>query len=118
MDKKMKRGWYLKFTKRWGRRAQLTVAVEEMAELTHAICKLLRKGRENSEVLYHDHTVDQRVVSEVADVSLMIDQITAMYGIEERVKDIKAYKLARTISRYENDREKNHATKRLPKTRG
>ncbi len=103
MDKKMKRTWYLRFTRKWGARAQLTVAIEEMAELTHAICKMLRDGRENTETLYHDHSGDQKIVEEIADVSLMLDQLTEAYDIEERVKDIKSHKLARAIRRYEKN---------------
>ncbi len=71
---------------RWGRRLQLDVAIEEMAELTKAICKVKRKAGM--------HTIEA-VTEEIADVEIMLEQLKIMFDCHDRVADWKAAKLDR-----------------------
>ncbi len=56
---------------KWGYTAQLHMAIEEMAELTQAICKAMRA---DSSISSHF------VVEEIADVELMVTQLRMMAG--------------------------------------
>ena len=70
--------------KKWGKEAQFDQAVEECAELI-AVIKHYRRGKVDEET----------VISELADVALMVGQLTYMFG-EERVAravDMKLNKL-------------------------
>ena len=52
------------------------VAIEEMSELTKEICKVFR-GQGNLEAL----------ADEIADVSIMLEQLQMFYGLEQTVQD-------------------------------
>lgn len=61
---------------RWGRDAQMIKAMEEMAELTHALCRYVGEGK-------HDRKTVENIREEIADVSIVIDQLKAIFGPEE-----------------------------------
>lgn len=68
----------------YGKDAQLLMAIEEMSELTKAICKENRARPFGDELLAIDH-----IAEEVADVQIMLDQLRVIFsldtaGIEER----------------------------------
>ena len=69
----------------YGLRCQMRQTVEEMAELTQVICKAER---------YDLDTVRDHLVEEVADVSIMIDQLEYLLG-DSRIAQIKAEKIER-----------------------
>lgn len=69
----------------YGLRKQMRQTVEEMAELTQVICKAER---------YDLDTVRDHLVEEVADVSIMIDQLEYLLG-DSRIAQIKAEKIER-----------------------
>lgn len=56
----------------WGIDAQVWMAVEEMAELTNALCKM-KRGRNNPE----------DIITEIADVQIMMQQLQLFFGKEE-----------------------------------
>ena len=58
---------------RWGMQAQVQIAIEEMAELTKALCKLSRFGLTPG--------VLESIEEELADVSIMIEQLEMMFEI-------------------------------------
>lgn len=66
---------------KWGVEAQYDQTIEECAELIAALKHLKR-----------DKVDEEQIVSELADVTLMIGQLTWMFG-EERVKEAVARKL-------------------------
>lgn len=66
---------------KWGVEAQYDQTIEECAELIAALKHLKR-----------DKVDEEQIVSELADVTLMIGQLTWMFG-EERVKAAVARKL-------------------------
>ncbi|MFW2439102.1 MAG: hypothetical protein ACN4GR_06995 [Arenicellales bacterium] len=78
--------------KRWGVEAQCMMAIEEASELIQALTHDWR-GREAN------------VIEEIADMSIMLDQLKRMYG-EKSVAEVRAQKIARLQSRLLNaDRE-------------
>lgn len=76
----------------YGLRKQMRQTVEEMAELTQVICKAER---------YDLDTVRDHLVEEVADVSIMIDQLEYLLG-DSRIAQIKAEKIERQKRRIED----------------
>lgn len=79
---------YQRAIDKWGVNGQLTVAVEELSELTKEICKMLRNiGNIND------------LAEEVADVEIMCEQLRHIYSIDEDVDDWKKYKLNRLANR-------------------
>ncbi len=83
-----------KIANRYGLRKQLRQTVEEMAELTQVICKTER---------YDMDTVRDHLVEEVADVSIMIDQIVYLLG-DNMIAKIRDEKIKRQLERIENER--------------
>ena len=65
---------YLAALTKWGKQAQTMMAIEEMAELTKEICKLFR-GKADMESL----------ADEIADATIMLEQLRLMYGINADV---------------------------------
>lgn len=84
-----------KIANHYGLRRQLWQTVEETAELTQVICKT---GR------YDMDTVRDHLVEEVADVSIMIDQIVYLLGYNMIAK-IREEKIKRQLERISNGRD-------------
>jgi NTP pyrophosphatase (non-canonical NTP hydrolase) len=76
----------------YGLRKQMRQTVEEMAELTQVICNAER---------YDLDTVRDHLVEEVADVSIMIEQLEYLLG-DSRITQIKAEKIERQKRRIED----------------
>lgn len=70
---------------RFGTRSQIDKAVEEMAELIKALMKCRYADAPK------DIEID--VVEEIADVSIMIDQLIMIFACDDKVKLFKANKL-------------------------
>ena len=68
----------------YGKDAQLWMVIEEMSELAKEICKYER-GRENRE----------QIADEVADVTIMLEQVKMMFGISDAVDRRIIAKVAR-----------------------
>ena len=73
---------------KWGKHNQLVVAIEEMSELQKEICKFFRNEGD-----------DEDIVEEVADVSIMLEQIIFMFDIEDDVKKVMEDKVRRLKGR-------------------
>ena len=72
----------------FGAESQMVVAVEEMSEVQKEICKLLRGGN------------DMRALAEeVADATIMLEQIRLMFLIDGEVKRIMDAKMERLKQR-------------------
>lgn len=82
----------------YGLCAQKEIAVEECAELILAIKKYDRKkngtGRDAVQSL-------AEIAGEIADVRIMCEQISYLYGISEVVKEQIDFKIARQLDRME-----------------
>ena len=79
---------------KYGRAKQSVKAMEEMAELTKAICKL----QEHAAIHPENDKRYMDVLEEIADVEIMIEQLKYLYG-EKEVEEIIEYKLDRQIER-------------------
>jgi len=82
----------------FGEDVQFQFAIEEMAELTKAICKYKRKAQnctgEDKEKLVAD------LIEEIADVQICAEQLAFMFG-QEKVEQEKEFKLNRALKRAE-----------------
>lgn len=76
----------------YGKDAQLKMAIEEMAELTQAICKSFR-GKDNLD----------NIIEEIADVEIMLAQLKLIYKLNKNeVLVKKVEKLRRLEERLNN----------------
>lgn len=73
---------------------QILIAIEEMSELTKELCKYERK--------FHR---EREIAEELADVSIMVEQLIELFGVERNVSEIIDYKLNRQLRRIDNERE-------------
>lgn len=76
----------------YGEPAQMDMAVEEMAELTKAICKVKRAS-----CAAEAKAVLENVVEEMADVQIMLDQLRIIFG--RSTAEAEEYKLERLKKR-------------------
>lgn len=83
---------YKKIANHYGLRCQLWQTVEEMAELTQVICKARR---------YDMDAVRDHLAEEVADVSIMIDQLEYLLG-DNMIAKIREEKINRQLERIKN----------------
>lgn len=74
---------------KYGMRLQLVVAIEELSECQKEICKMLRVDGNNI-----DHLAE-----EVADATIMLEQIQYMYGISADVCKYMNEKVQRLADR-------------------
>ncbi|MCI1999572.1 MAG: hypothetical protein LKJ75_02475 [Clostridia bacterium] len=84
----------------YGLEAQETQLIEEMAELTQAICKL--KKYKNIEGYDKLEDLAENLCEEMADVRLVLKQCIYLFS-DSRVDEIEQAKIERTLSRIEND---------------
>lgn len=76
----------------WGAENQEKMAVEEMSELTKEICKHWR-GRDNLEA----------VADEIADVTIMLEQLRLIYNLNDSVSRHMDTKILRLQDRIQKD---------------
>ena len=77
---------------KYGRVSQITMVMEEMSELQKELCKNLR-GRNNT----------SEIAEEIADVSIMLDQMKMLFGCEDEVSRDRAAKVVRLQLRLRNE---------------
>ena len=88
--------YYKLFLKTWGKNAQINMCIEEMSELTKALCKYFRK---KDTMLTPDEIYN--IKEEIADVLNMAEQMREIFGYEE-IEKIRDEKMERTILRLNN----------------
>ena len=74
--------------RKWGADLQTMMAVEEMSELTKEICKI-KRGKMDLDAL----------ADEIADVTIMLEQLREIYGLNDAVCDHMDAKILRLHSR-------------------
>lgn len=73
----------------WGEDAQILMMIEEMSELTKALCKLYRaKGEQETD------TAKRSISEEMADVQIMLDQMKIIFGDPVGMEYVKLDRLA------------------------
>ena len=81
--------------KKYGVESQINVAIEEMSELTKALCKWNRAELPGETMELRDH-----VMEELADVIIMTEQLKIMFAAaDEELKDHIRFKLNRQKER-------------------
>lgn len=83
----------------FGKELQVTMAIEEMSELTKELCKNSR-GQENT----------THIAEEIADVQIMLQQMVMLFDCAGQVETFRRYKLERLAGRIEEAREEKHGT--------
>lgn len=89
---------YLTAKDAFGHTTQLTVALEELSEAQKEICKVLRGQGDLS-----------KLAEEIADATIMLEQLREMFGLNEevcQVMDEKVIRLKHTIERNKRKKEK------------
>ena len=81
---------YTAAVKKYGREPQLTICMEEMAELTKELSKNLRGSKNVT-----------NISEEMADVEIMLEQLRVIFGNRSEVDIIKAEKLIQLAARLE-----------------
>lgn len=84
---------YKKFLEGWGYDAQALMTIEEMSELTKALCKYKRYGKENS-----DPKLKEDIIEEIADVLNMAEQMAYYFGVDA-VEKVRDEKIERSLKR-------------------
>lgn len=92
MDERDRRDIMLRAIHRYGEAAQIDMAVEEMAELTKAICKI-KRAQAGCEVT----AAIGNVVEEMADVQIMLDQLRIIF--HRSTEEVEEAKLERLKNR-------------------
>jgi len=89
-----------KIADHYGLECQLQQLIEEMSELTQAICKYFRINGQGQPVPdYKRSTVEQNLVEELADVKLVLDQVIFLLACDEEVLEVMKQKINRTFER-------------------
>lgn len=89
MEKEQRKELYQKAILKWGELPQINMVYEETGELTTALARYMR-GRDT----------EADVITELADVSIMIEQMAVLFGYEDYEAE-KDRKLERLKSRLE-----------------
>lgn len=84
----------------YGKNAQMDMAVEEMAELTKAICKRKRTGATGPEAV----AARENLLEEIADVFIMLVQLVRMFDGAEEIQHTVDEKMCRLKNRIERGR--------------
>lgn len=77
---------------RFGCRAQILMAVEEMSELTKEICKVFRPDCDGN---------NDRIAEECADVLITLEQLRMILGLDEAVAEQMDRKVRRLAEKLE-----------------
>ena len=81
----------------FGKELQVTMAIEEMSELTKELCKNSR-GQENT----------THIAEEIADVEIMLQQMVMLFDCAGQVETFRRYKLERLAGRIKEVKEHEH----------
>ena len=89
------------FLDEWGYEAQSRMAIEEMSELTQALCKYERH-KDNPQ---KRAKTEDNIKEEIADVLNMVEQLQQYFG-EQEIDKIRQQKIERTTQRLQEYKTK------------
>lgn len=90
----------IQIAKHFGLELQMQQLIEEMAELTQAICKHKRKnGKGQSLDASAARHVEENLIEELADVKLVLEQVILLLHAESDVQKVVNQKIERTLER-------------------
>ena len=81
-----------KAIKKWGQDAQLIKTIEELSELSKALCKYLNSDNNVNGLL-------DNIAEEIADVEIMIEQLKIIFDNADKVLFVKFSKIKRLEGR-------------------
>lgn len=90
MEYKDRKKVYIQAVEQWGAEAQLVIALEELNECGKEICKVLRGKGDMA-----------HLAEEVADATIMLEQIRIMFNINDTVQQEMERKILRLERRIE-----------------
>ena len=90
-----------KIARHYGIEPQSRQTIEEMAELTQAITKFWRYTGNDAQQL---KGLKNAIAEEIGDVEIMLEQLKILFGIEEDVRECRAFKLIRQLERIEKEK--------------
>lgn len=95
-----------KIAEHFGEAVQMQQLVEEMSELTKAICKYARVNGIGQPVAdsVTEETVEANLVEELADVKLVLEQVIYLHGCKEGVENVIAEKIVKVNERIQKSR--------------
>lgn len=82
---------YTYLINKFGKKEQITVAIEELSELQKELCKYLR---------YFGKIDINHISEEMADVEIMLEQLKVIFNNSIDVEYRKKEKIQRTVKRY------------------
>jgi NTP pyrophosphatase (non-canonical NTP hydrolase) len=89
MNEKEKRKLYGQCLDKWGPNSQIDMCIEEMSELIQALCKAKRYEKPDNWLA--------QVYEEIADVTIMLEQVTSIFDGDEVVPTVIKRKLKRLV---------------------
>lgn len=93
MNEEQKKGVLKRAIETYGKPSQVRMAIEEMSELTKALCKF-----ERADSIDEWNKAFGNVIEEIADVQIMLDQLRIIFGNDAKaVEDVKLNRLADRI---------------------
>lgn len=101
----MKADERLKIAKYFGAENQKNQLIEEMAELTQAICKCKRIQKYLSSD--DGEVITDNLIEEIADVKLVLEQLIYLLNCQDQVTAIEQQKIKRTLGRIGEQNESN-----------
>lgn len=96
-----------KIADHYGFKAQSVLLIEEMSELTKAICKYKRitEGGQIPSKPITKNEVIENIAEEIADVEIMLEQVKYLLNIsDDKISKIKLAKIKRTLDIIEQER--------------
>lgn len=95
-----------KIAEHYGFKAQSVLLIEEMSELTKAVCKykrIIEGGQIPSKPIIKNEVIEN-IAEEIADVEIMLEQVKYLLNIpEEKLNKIKIAKIKRTLDIIEQE---------------
>lgn len=93
----------------FGEAVQMQQLVEEMSELTKAICKYARVNGIGQPVAdsVTEEATEANLVEELADVKLVLEQVIYLHGCKEGVENVIAEKIVKVNERIRKNRSDN-----------
>ena len=94
----------------YGEFNQMNMAIEEMSELTKAICKLRRASNElrNANFMFEKLKIiaveRKNIIEEVADCLITFEQLKMIFNCEDEVNEQIDFKINRLKERLNNER--------------
>lgn len=94
----------IRIANHFGLEGQFQQLIEEMSELTQAICKHKRKNGEGQPLLdmVTARHVEENLIEEIADVKLVLEQVIFLLGAKEDIQQWVNKKVQRTIDRIDH----------------